>query len=84
MRRGVNRIGRVTQIRACRYGRLRSRVRFISMFDTVVSKSFELPGSANETGGGLPADIVRLPKTDLPVTFRETEVTADCKKFWRP
>lgn len=31
-----------------------------------------------------PADIVRLPKTDLPVTFRETEITADCKKFWRP
>jgi hypothetical protein len=31
-----------------------------------------------------PADMVRLPKTDLPVTFRETETTADCKKFWRP
>jgi hypothetical protein len=24
-------------------------------------------------------DIVRLPKTDLPVVFRETEVTSDCK-----
>lgn len=31
---------------------------------------------------GLPpetVDIVRLPKTDLPVIFRETEVTLDCK-----
>lgn len=26
-----------------------------------------------------PVDIVRLPKTDLPVVFRETEVTSDCK-----
>ena len=31
-----------------------------------------------------PVDIVRLPKTDLPVTFRDTEITPDCKKFWRP
>ena len=31
-----------------------------------------------------PADMVRLPKTDLPVTFQETEITPDCKKFWRP
>ena len=31
--------------------------------------------------GILPAtvDIIRLPKTDLPVVFRETEVTSDCK-----
>ena len=26
-----------------------------------------------------PVEIVRLPKTDLPVVFRETEVTAECK-----
>lgn len=26
-----------------------------------------------------PVDIVRLPKTDLPVVFKETQVTADCK-----
>ena len=29
-------------------------------------------------------DIVRLPKTDLPVVFRETEVTSDCKGLLRP
>ena len=29
-------------------------------------------------------DIVRLPKTDLPVVFRETEVTSDCTEFLRP
>lgn len=29
-------------------------------------------------------DIVRLPKTDLPVVFRETEATADCKGLLRP
>ena len=26
-----------------------------------------------------PVDIVRLPKTDLPVSFKETEVVRDCK-----
>jgi hypothetical protein len=31
-----------------------------------------------------PVDIVRLPKTDLPVVFRETEVTSDCKELLRP
>src|SRR5687768_9815666 len=30
------------------------------------------------------ADIVGLPKTDLPVVFRETEFTADCKGVLRP
>ena len=29
-------------------------------------------------------DIVRLPKTDLPVVFRETEVTSDCKGLLTP
>src|SRR5215213_6903733 len=29
-------------------------------------------------------DIVRLPKTDLPVVFRETEVTSDCNGVLRP
>ena len=29
-------------------------------------------------------DIVRLPKTDLPVVFRETEVTSDCNGLLRP
>lgn len=29
-------------------------------------------------------DIVRLPKTDLPVVFRETEATSDCKDQLRP
>jgi hypothetical protein len=36
---------------------------------------------------GLPpetVDIVRLPKTDLPVVFRETEVTSDCRGLLRP
>lgn len=36
---------------------------------------------------GLPpetVDIVRLPKTDLPVVFRETEVTSDCNGLLRP
>jgi len=28
-----------------------------------------------------PVDIVRLPKTELPVVFRETEVVSDCKEF---
>jgi len=31
-----------------------------------------------------PADIVRFPKTDLPVVFRETEVTSDCNGVLRP
>lgn len=31
-----------------------------------------------------PLDIVRLPKTDLPVVFRETEVIPDCKELLRP
>jgi hypothetical protein len=31
-----------------------------------------------------PVDIVRLPKTELPVVFRETEVTSDCKELLRP
>ena len=31
-----------------------------------------------------PLDIVRLPKRDLPVVFRETEVTSDCKGLHRP
>ena len=31
-----------------------------------------------------PVDMVRLPKTDLPVVFRETEVTSDCKEFLHP
>ena len=36
--------------------------------------------------GSLPetVDIVRLPKTDLPVVFRETEVTSDCNGVLRP
>ena len=29
-------------------------------------------------------DIVRLPKTDLPVVFRETEVASDCNGLLRP
>lgn len=37
------------------------------------------PGLLPET-----VDIVRLPKTDLPVVFRETEVTSDCKALLRP
>jgi hypothetical protein len=31
-----------------------------------------------------PVDIVRLPKTDLPVVFREIEFTADCNGVLRP
>ena len=31
-----------------------------------------------------PADIVRIPRTELPVVFRETEVTSDCKEILRP
>ena len=31
-----------------------------------------------------PVDIVRLPKTNLPVAFREIEVTSDCKELLRP
>lgn len=30
-----------------------------------------------------PVDIVKLPRTDLPVVFRELE-TSDCQKFLRP
>jgi len=30
-----------------------------------------------------PVDIVRLPKTVLPVTFREIEVTSDCNELFR-
>jgi hypothetical protein len=29
-------------------------------------------------------DIVRVPKTDLPVIFRETEFTVDCQRVLRP
>jgi hypothetical protein len=28
-------------------------------------------------------DIVRVPKTDLPVLFRETEFTCDCQRVLR-
>ena len=31
-----------------------------------------------------PLDIARVPKTDLPVVFRETKVTSDCKDLLRP
>lgn len=31
-----------------------------------------------------PMDMVRVPKTDLPVVFRETEVIPDCKELLRP
>jgi hypothetical protein len=31
-----------------------------------------------------PVDIIRLPKTDLPVVFRETEFTSDCYGSLRP
>jgi hypothetical protein len=31
-----------------------------------------------------PVDIVRLPKTDLPVVFRETELSCDCNGLVRP
>lgn len=31
--------------------------------------------------GSAPLDMVRVPKTDLPVVFRETEVVSDCKEF---
>lgn len=31
-----------------------------------------------------PVDIVRLPRTELPVVFRETEESSDCKEFLRP
>ena len=31
-----------------------------------------------------PLDIARLSKTDLPVVFRETEVTSDCKELLCP
>lgn len=31
-----------------------------------------------------PVDIVGLPKTDLPVVFRETEVTSDCNGVLQP
>ena len=31
-----------------------------------------------------PVDIVRLPKTDLPVVFRETAVTSDCTELSPP
>ena len=36
--------------------------------------------------GNLPetVDIVRLPKTDLPVVFKEIEATSDCKELLRP
>jgi hypothetical protein len=31
-----------------------------------------------------PMDMVRVPKTDLPVVFRETEIVSDCKQLLRP
>ena len=30
-----------------------------------------------------PMDMVRVPKTNLPVVFRETEIVSDCKERWR-
>ena len=31
-----------------------------------------------------PLDIVQIPRTELPVVFRETEISSDCKELLRP
>lgn len=41
---------------------------------TSPGRSCGLPGMATE-----PVDVVRVPKSDYPVVFRETDVTRECK-----
>ncbi len=51
----------------------------------VLVRSIKLPTCGAEAGlPPEPVDIVRLPKTDLPVVFREIETTFDCKDLLRP
>ena len=51
----------------------------------VLVHSIKLPTCGAEAGlPPEPVDIVRLPKTDLPVVFREIEVTLDCQEVLRP
>ena len=55
-----------------------------NQLEVLVRSTKFLPGGAYV--GLLPetADIVRVPKTDLPVIFRETAFTSDCKGLLRP
>jgi hypothetical protein len=51
----------------------------------VLVRSIKLPTCGAEAGlPPEPVDIVRLPKTDLPVVFREIETASDCKDLLRP
>jgi hypothetical protein len=53
----------------------------------VRSSDYTKCGGANTAVITAPVDIVRLPKSDLPVVFRETEfpsTPADCKELSNP
>lgn len=51
----------------------------------VLVRSIKLPTCSLQAGLlPAPVDIVRLPKTNLPVVFRETETAPDCKDLMRP
>ena len=55
-----------------------------NQLEVVVRSTRFLPCGAYAGNLPEPVDIVRLPKTDLPVVLRETEFTADCKGLHLP
>jgi len=55
-----------------------------TQLEVLVRSTKFLPCGANTGLFPETVDIVRLAKTDLPVVFRETEVTMDCKGIVRP
>ena len=55
-----------------------------NQLEVVVRSTKSLPCGANIGISLQPVDIVRLPKTDLPVVFKESESTSDCKGVIRP
>ena len=53
-----------------------------NQLEVVVRNTKSVPCGASVGLQPQPVDIVRLPKTDLPVVFREIEDTFDCKQLY--
>jgi hypothetical protein len=53
-----------------------------NQFEVIVRDTKALPCGASIGLLPQPVDIVRLPKTDLPVVFREIQDTFDCKQLY--
>jgi hypothetical protein len=53
-----------------------------NQFEVIVRNTKSVPCGASIGLLPQPVDIVRLPKTDLPVVFREIEDTFDCKQLY--